>query len=69
MVLGDDELRLADILDFHPAGILANLGTRPDGDHDLGAAIEDVSTGSVAALIAGVDPDLKLPESSLRYAR
>ena len=69
MVLGNDDLCLADILDFHRAGILADLGTRPDEDHDLCTAVEDVSMGSMAALIAAVDPDLELPESSLRHVR
>ena len=55
MVFGNNELRLADILHFHPAGILTHLGARPDDDHDLGVAVEDVGMGPMAVLIAGVD--------------
>ncbi|HEY5091466.1 MAG TPA: hypothetical protein VIK30_15905, partial [Polyangia bacterium] len=68
-VLSDDDLCLADILDFHRARVLADLGTRLDEDHDLSATIEDVSVGSMAALVATVDPDAEFPEPALRHGR
>jgi hypothetical protein len=63
-MLGDDSLRLANILMLH-SRVFTNQRTRTDENDNFGAAMQDVHLGSVSALASSVDPNLKFPESSL----
>jgi hypothetical protein len=67
VVLGDDVLRLTHVLDLHPTRILTYFRARSDENHDLSVAVENVGMGLMAAFIAGVNPDLKFPNASLRH--
>ena|SRR5450755_1633904 len=65
-MLGNDSLRLANILTLH-SRIFTNHHTRTDKNHHFCAAVENVDVRPVSALASSVDPDLKFPESPLRH--
>jgi hypothetical protein len=66
VMFGDDSLRRAHIFHFHPPWVRSDLGGRPDDDQHLCVTTFDMDMRPVPPLVAGIDPDFKPSESTLR---